>query len=72
MNALKLLGNFYGLILISLAVFASVVANTARIPFSSIIVYLMAVITIIEIVLVNAYLEKNYNKFAFENAKKLK
>lgn len=71
MNALKLLGNFYGLILIPLAVFASVVA-IARIPFSSIIVYLMAVITIIEIVLVNAYFEKNYNKFAFENAKKLK
>lgn len=71
MNALKLLGNFYGFILISLAIFASVVA-IARIPFSSIIVYLMAVITIIEIVLVNAYLEKNYNKFAFENAKKLK
>ena len=57
--------------LISLAVFASVVA-IARIPFSIIIVYLMAVITIIEIVLVNAYLEKNYDKFAFENAKKLK
>ena len=70
-NALKLLCNLYVLILISLAVFASVVA-IARIPFSSIIVYLMAVITIIEIVLVNAYLEKNYNKFAFENAKKLK
>ena len=71
MNALKLLGNFYGLILISIAVFASVVA-IVRIPFSSIIVYLMAVITVIEIVLVNAYLERNYNKFAFENTKNLK
>ena len=43
MNALKLLGNFYGLILISIAVFASVVA-----------------------------IVRNYNKFAFENTKKLK
>ena len=51
--------------------FASVVA-IVRIPFSSIIVYLMAVITVIEIELVNAYLERNYNKFAFENTKNLK
>ena len=71
LNAFKMLGSVYGFILITLAVIASIVA-IARIPFSSLIVNLMAVSCIVELVIANAYLEKNYNKFAFENAKKLK
>ena len=71
LNAFKMLGSVYGFILITLAVIASIVA-IARIPFSSLIVNLMAVSCIVELVIANAYLEKNYNKLAFENAKKLK
>lgn len=70
-NTLKLVGKLYGVIVVSLAVVASIVAIT-RIPFSSVVVNLMAVLSIVEIVIYTAYLEKNYNKLAFENSKKLK
>lgn len=71
LNAVKLLGKLYGLLIITLAVIGSVVA-IIRIPFSSIIVNFMAVVCIVEIVIYTSYLEKNYSKLAFENAKKLK
>ena len=71
LNAAKLLGKLYGLIIVLLAVVASVVA-IVRIPFSSITINLMAVVVIVAIVVYTAYLEKNYNKLAFESSKKLK
>ena len=71
LNAAKLLGKLYGMLIILLAIIASVVA-IVRIPFSSITINLMAVAVIIAIVVYTAYIEKNYNKLVFENSKKLK
>ena len=71
LNAFKMLGKLYGLLIITIAAIASVVA-IVRIPFSSFVVNVTSVICIVELVIVTAYLEKNYNKLAFENTKKLK
>lgn len=71
LNAFKMLAKLYGLLIVSIAVVASVVA-ILRIPFSTLVVNLTAVVCIVELVIFTAYLEKNYNKLAFENTKKLK
>lgn len=58
MNAIKMLAKIFGIILLSEAVIASIIAIT-RLPLSPIIINLMAVVAIIELSLYINKLEKN-------------
>lgn len=70
-NVVKLLVKLYGLLIVTLAALASIVA-ILRIPFSSLVVNLMAVVCVIELIYFTAKMEKNYDSMILETSKHIK
>ena len=70
-NVVKLLVKLYGLLIVTLAALASIVA-ILRVPFSSLVVNLMAVICVIELIYFTSKMEKNYDSMILETSKHIK
>ena len=70
-NVIKLLVKLYGLLIVTLAALASIVA-ILRIPFSSLVVNLMAVVCVIELIYFTSKMEKNYDSMILETSKHIK
>lgn len=70
-NAIKLLLNLYGTVIVTMLALASLIAVT-RFPFTSLVVNGMVIIAILEVIAFTAKMESKYDQMVLEQSKNIK